>query len=64
MPSPKNVRHAVTRAIEELVRDHEVQRLVLFLQRANRAKRENSLHSQLFHAVDVGAKIQLGRQIR
>ncbi len=54
--------HAMPRAIEELVRDHEIQRLVFFLQRSDCGNRNDSLDSKLFEPVNVGAKIQLARQ--
>ena len=70
MPSPKKVSsrwreervHAVPGAVEKLVRDHEIERLVLFLQRTDRRNRNNALHSQLLKAVNVGPEIQLARQ--
>jgi hypothetical protein len=49
---------AVPGAIEELVGDHEIERLVLFLQRSHGRNRNNALHSQLLKAVNVGAEIQ------
>ena len=45
-------------AIDELVGNHEIERLVLFLERAHRAERKNALDAQRFHAPDVGAKVQ------
>ena len=52
-------RDAPARAVDELIGNHEIQRLVLFLERAHRAERKNALHAQRFHAPDVGAEIQL-----
>ena len=49
-------------AIDELVRDHKVGGLVLFLERANRRERQDALHAQVFHAVNVGAKVDFRRQ--
>ena len=55
-------RDASARAVDELIRNHEVERLVFFLERADRAERENAFHAQRFHSVDVGAEIQLRRR--
>ena len=49
-------------AIDKLIRDHEIERLVFFLQRAHGAERENALHAQRLHAVNIGAEIQLRRR--
>src|SRR6476469_10816001 len=43
------------RAIEKLIRDHHVERSILFLQRTNGGCRKYSLDSQHFHGIDVGA---------
>ena len=50
--------HAMTGAIEELIRDHKIQRLVLFLQRSHRGDGHDALDAQLLEAVNVGAEIQ------
>ena len=54
--------HTVPGSIEELVGDHEVQRLVFFFQRTNRGHGDDPLHTQLLEAVYVRAKIQLRGQ--
>ncbi len=46
-------------AVDELVRDHEVQRLMFFLERTDGAERKNALDAQHLHAVNVGAEVQL-----
>src|SRR5512146_2004233 len=46
-------------AVVELVGKHEVQWSVLLLQRAYRRDGEDALNSELLHAVDVGAEVQL-----
>src|ERR1700687_5185569 len=48
--------------IVKLGRDHEIQRLVLFLQRPHGRNRNNALNSQLLKAINVGAEIQFARQ--
>ena len=53
---------AMAGAVEELVGDHEVERLVLFLQRADRGNRNDALDSQLLEAVNVRAEIQFAGQ--
>ena len=60
MPFAEERVDAVPRAIEELVGNHEVERLVLFLERADRRDRNDSLHAQLFEAIDIRAEVQLG----
>ena len=52
----------MARAIKELIGDDELHRLVLFLQRTNRGNGNNALDSELLKAINVGAKIQLGRK--
>src|SRR6185312_6112203 len=54
--------YAAARAVHKLIRNHEIQRLMLFLQRAYRAQQENALDAQHLHAINVGAEIQLGRR--
>src|SRR5262249_54807044 len=51
--------HAVERAVNELVGDHEVSGLVFFLEGAHGRNRNNAFHTQLFHAMNVGAKVKL-----
>src|SRR5438552_17847396 len=52
----------MARAIKELIGDDELHRFVLFLQRTNRGNGNNTLDSELLKAINVGAKIQLGRK--
>ena len=47
-------------AVEELVGQHEVQRLEFLAERADGAEREDILDTELFESVDVGAKIEIG----
>src|SRR6267142_5944760 len=49
-------------AVEELIRHHEVQRLVLLLQAADSARRENPFDAEHFEAVDVRPEIELRRK--
>src|SRR5205823_4384212 len=44
--------YPVTRAVEELIRDHELQRLVLFFQRPDRGDGDDAFHAQLLEAVN------------
>ena len=53
---------AVAGAIEELVGDHKIERLVLFLERSHGRDRNDSLDTQLLEAVDVGAEVQFAGQ--
>ena len=48
--------------IEELIGNDDVERLVLFLQAADGAGREDVLDAEHLHAEDVGAEVQLRRQ--
>ncbi len=50
---------AAAGAVEELVGDDEIERAVLFLERADGAEGDDALHAQRLHAVDVGAEVQL-----
>ena len=45
-PVAEESRDAAARAIEELIRNHEVERLVLLLQRSDRAQRNDPLHAE------------------
>src|SRR5208337_3188807 len=54
--------YAMASAIEKLVGDDEVQRLMLFLQRSDCGDRNDALDSKLFEAVNIGAEIQLAGQ--
>ena len=62
MPSPKNVSIAVPGTIKKLVGNHKIERLVFLLQRSHRRDRNNAFDAKLLKAVNVGAKIDLGRQ--
>ena len=55
-------RDAPTGAIDKLIGNHEIERLVLFFERSDRAQRQNALHAQRLESVDIGAKIQLRRR--
>ncbi len=46
-------------AVEELVGEDEILRSMLFLERAHRAQRNDALHAQRLHAVDIGPEIEL-----
>ena len=48
---------AVAGAIEELVGNDEIQRLMLFFQRSDGGNRNDAFDSQLLEAVNVGAEI-------
>ena len=61
-PLPKNVLIRPLRAIEELIGDDDVERLVFLLQAADGARREDALDAEHLEAEDVGAEVQLGRQ--
>ncbi len=51
---------AAAGAVEELVGDDEIERAVLFLERADGAEGEDALDAERFHAVDIGAEVQFG----
>ncbi len=53
---------AMASAIEELRWDHEIQRLVFFLQRADGGNGNDAIHSQLLEAVNVGTKVEFAGQ--
>ena len=61
-PMSKESRLAMKGPVDKLVRDDEVGRLVLFLERADRGDREDPLDAQLLHCEDVRAEVQLRRQ--
>jgi len=50
---------AAAGAVEELVGDDEFLRTMLLFERADGRKRENARHSELLHAVNVGAEVEL-----
>src|SRR6266705_3306023 len=49
-------------AIEELIGNHELHRLVFFLKRPHRGNRDDAMDAELVEAVDIRAKIQFRRQ--
>ena len=55
-------RDAAARAVEELVGDDEIERAMLFLERADGAEGDDALHAERFHAVDIGAEVQFRRR--
>src|SRR5580698_8984356 len=61
-PVAKKSINPVTRAVEELIGNDEIERLVLFLQRSDGRNGDDPLDAQLFEAVNVSAKIQLAGQ--
>ena len=56
---PEKCRNTATSTVEELIRNHELERLVFFLQGSHGADGKNTLNPELFHAINVGAEIQL-----
>ena len=54
--------YTVTRAVHKLVRNYELERLVLFFQRADGRNGKNSFNSELFETVNIRAKVQFSRQ--
>src|SRR5260221_14385660 len=61
-PSAEKRADAALRAIEELIRNEDVERLVFVLQAADGARRQDSLDAKHLEAVDVRPEIELGRQ--
>ena len=51
--------NAMAGAVEELIGDHEIQRLVFFFQRPHGGNRNNPVDTKLFEAMNVRAEIQL-----
>src|SRR5207244_13178308 len=60
----KERRNACLRTIVKLVRQHDIERPMFFLQGTHRARRNNPLHSQLLEAIHVGAEIHLRWHVR
>ena len=58
-PAPEKRGDALARAVNELCGQRHVRRVEILTQRAHRAHRDDSLHTELFEPVDVGAKIDL-----
>ncbi len=52
---------AAFRAIEELIGHEDVERPVLLLEAADRARRQDPLDAEHLEAVDVRAEVELGR---
>src|SRR5579863_820706 len=50
--------HAMTGAVEELIGYHELEWLVLFLERSDGRNGDDTLDAELFESMDVGAKIE------
>jgi hypothetical protein len=48
---------AMPRAVEELIGDDELQRLMLFLERSDSGNGYDALHAELFEAMNIGAEI-------
>ena len=61
-PAAEERRDPPARAVEELVGNDEVQRLVFLLQAADGARREDVLDAERLEPVDVRAEVQLRRQ--
>ena len=56
--------HTPARAVDELIGDHEIARLMLFLQDADGAEREDPFDAQFLESINVGAEVQLGGLMR
>src|SRR5579864_7572789 len=54
--------HTMAGAIEKLVWNHEIQRLVLFFERTNGRNGDDALDTELFEAMNIGAEVQLARK--
>src|SRR5258708_13050262 len=54
--------HAMPRAIDELIGNHEFERLMLFFQRSDGGDRKNSLNAELFEPIIIRTEIQFARQ--
>src|SRR5579863_2949633 len=53
--------HAMTGAVEELIGYHELEWLVLFLERSDGRNGDDPLDAELLESVNVGAEIELAR---
>ena len=53
---------AVEGAVDELIGEHEIERLDLLPQAPDRARRDDGFDAELLEAVDIGAEVQLRRQ--
>ena len=58
MPSPKKCIDAMAGAVEELVGDDKLHRLVFFLKRSNGGDGDDTLDAELLETMDIGAKVQ------
>ena len=58
----KEGRSAVEGAVDELIRDHKLSRLMLQLERADGGDGDDPLHAKFFHGEDIGSEIQLAGQ--
>ena len=54
--------HAMTGAVDELMREKNVGRVIVLFHRADRARGNDRVHAEGFEAEDVRAKIQIARQ--
>ena len=50
--------------VDELIRDDDVERVDVLLERADRARGEDVLHAQHLETEDVGAEVELARKER
>src|SRR5215469_8424351 len=50
----------MARAVEELIGDDELQRLVLFLERSDGGNGDDALDAELLESVDIGAEVEFG----
>ena len=60
-PFAKKCRNAAHCAIKKLIGNHEVQGLMFLFQGTNCTERKYMFHPQLFHAINIGAKIEFRR---
>ena len=54
---------ALPGAVDELVRNDEVEGTMLFFQRANGRERQDSFDAELLESVNIGAVIDLGGHV-
>src|SRR5579863_3695582 len=54
----------MTGAVEKLIGDYELERLMLFFERPHGGDRNDALHPELLKTVDVGAKVEFAGQDR
>jgi hypothetical protein len=53
---------AMSRAVEKLIRNDEIERLVPFLERSHGGDGNDALHSKLLEAMDIGTEVQFARE--